>query len=525
LSFNYRTGNELDNKAIATPVDLIDHKQWETFAKWSYTFDHGGRLRAILDRYEREVDSDLKSVLGFGRQYRSTVSLIGNDTQERNRASLDYLIRDLAGFDLASLMIYYQGNESEQATIDTRADLTTSVPNQLIERLFSFRDDSSGLEAKVRRDFTTQSAEHILVGGIEWNHSRLTEARDGLATNLVTGATTKVLPPGETLPQRDLPRSDVDSVGVYLQDEIQFGALTLIPAIRWDRFKLDASTDGLFTDASRLTDLEDNNLSFRLGMTRRMSDHLTLFLHYAEGFRAPPAEDVNLFLDYRGFINLRALPNPDLKAEQSKNYETGVRFNYEGTNVSLGGYHSIFDNFIESRVNIGVDPSDGTLLFQSRNIQNARIYGFEAEISQQLSALHPALDAWSLDAGYHWAKGENRDTNLPINLVNPAKAVFGLHWQESGTTSASLRVRHYSRQTRVDFSEGDFFVAPSQAVIDLTARWRLRPSIEIVAGLYNLNDSRYWRYGDVRMFDPIDPRVESLTRPGRNAAVTFYYRQ
>jgi hemoglobin/transferrin/lactoferrin receptor protein len=108
-----------------------------------------------------------------------------------------------------------------------------------------------------------------------------------------------------------------------------------------------------------------------------------------------------------------------------------------------------------------------------------------------------------------------------LNSINPLKAVFGLHWQpDNSDLSASLRIQHLGHQSRVDFSDGSFFVPPSATVLDLALRWAPTSNMDWRLGIYNLTDQRYWRYANVRRFDAGDPRVDIASLPGLHAALT-----
>ena len=519
ISVSQHHSHELDNHVDTATADSIDTKTSAVIGKWTLSPTDNLAIRATADYYRRDSMADLRTVLGFGRQYRSTLALNGDDRQDRSRLSLEVRHEPDRYLDQATLLMFYQQNETYQQTRDLRGSLE---PVELIERQFSFSEKQQGIEAKIRRDFATGTAGHILVAGIEWERDRLSEFRDGLVTQLVTGETSKHLPPGEVLPQRDLPHSVVRSLGLYLQDEIHLGSWTLIPGIRWDSFHLDASIDQLITDADRLSDLEDSSLSARLGLTRQISDALTAFAHYSQGFRAPPPEDVNLYLEYSGFVNVRALPNPDLQPETSRNYELGLRYRRGRTALVAGGYRTDFRRFIESRERVGVDPADGALLFQSRNIANAKIEGFELELTQDLSSWSESLDHWSWGLAFHTSRGTNIDSGQPINRVSPAKTVARLTWRPAAHLSASLFAVHYDTQARTDTSGGDFFVPASSTVIDFSGHWSPRPSVDIRLGINNVTDRRYWRYSDVRIFAPGDPRIEALARPGRNLTVSIH---
>tara|TARA_R110002073_G_scaffold2108_2_gene14635 strand:- start:1038 stop:3242 length:2205 start_codon:yes stop_codon:yes gene_type:complete len=523
LSLDRRQGSEVDNQAKGIVDDSSEHVAQHGLAKWHYEFDNGAELEGVLDIHQRNVDSNLRSILGFGRQYANTISLTGDDIQKRRRASVKYSTTDLAYVDHADLLVYFQSNETQQLTTDLRNN-TLGILAEKIDRDFQFEERSRGIEAKFRKDLEFDSAVHILVAGVEWDHENLRESRDGLLTDLASNTTSKILPPGEVLPTRDLPTTDVDQFGAYVQDEIQLGRWTLIPALRWDRYVLVASTDQLLQDSTRLTDFDENNLNAKLGVTWTTNNGVTLYGHYSEGFRSPPAEDVNLFLDYAGRVLVRSLPNPDLKSEQSDNFELGLRFRGDAVKLELALYHSTYDNFIESRVSTGIDPVDGALLFQSRNISDSTIYGAEINTSVNPGDWFPVLTHWRAGLGFHWARGEDNDSGAAINSISPAKTNFNISWQASQSINAELRLSHYNEQRDVDFSNGAFFVPDAATTADLALSWSPNHWAEVHLGLNNITNRKYERYNDVRSLTPTDPRIEQLSRPGRNVAVTFHIR-
>ena len=517
-TFNRRDGQESDNQAHNVDNDRLNYAQSQFFGKWTHEFDNGAALRSSFDYFHRSVDSDLRAQLGFER-FASTSRLQGEDRQKRTRITTEIMLPPVGWLDDASLMLYWQENDTEQFTDQHRSSRGIPV---LLERDFFFNEKNIGAEFKTSHDFETASLSHIVVAGVEWDRQELRESRDALQLNLLNNTTTKTIL-GETFPLRDLPKSTTDKLGIYLQDEIAFADVSFIPALRWDHYKLNARTDAIFPDSSRLTNLSSNDLTFRLGATWRVSDSLSLYGNYAEGFRAPPAEDVNLFLDITLF-NFRAIPNPELKPEHSRNYELGLRWQNDGTSLSAGAYYSKYNNFIESKALIGVDPGNGALLFQSRNLEQATIYGVETSISQSLASLNTLLSNWYLDAGLHWAHGNNDTNETPLNSVSPLKAVFGLRWDpEQLPLSAELRVTHYASQTRVDFSDQEFFVPPAASIADLVIDWQQSSKVQWHLGIYNIGNIRYWRYTDVRRLQTNDPRVEIVSRPGINAALTAQF--
>lgn len=515
LSASVRDGNQPGNKAQTVPSDLVDYQQYQWFGKWTRRMDHGGELRTSIDYYRRDTDADLQAVLGFAR-FRNTTAIVGDDRQRRDRITVNYLLPQLDWLEHGSVMVYRQVSDTEQLTDEQRF---VNGDGLQLQRDFFLREQAFGGELKGQLDFSTAGLRHLLVAGAEWDHLSLVQRREGSQLDQSSGEISSVVL-GESFPLRDFPRSSIDEVGVYVQDEITIGELTLTPALRYDHYRLAARTDELFTDPQRLTSLSTDELTLRLGASWRIQRRLSVYAQFAEGFRAPPAEDINLFLDIPQF-NLQALPNPDLRPEHSDNFEAGLRWFGPSTSIEAAFYYSDFDDFIESRVALGPDPSSGILLFQSRNLAKASIYGFETSFNQSLGALAESLQPFTLQAGVHWARGDNDVNDQPLNTVNPWNLVLALTWTPRADFSADLRLRHVARQNRTDFSDSEFFVPSATTIVDLTAQWRPRDWMQWQLGLFNLTDKRYWRFPDVRRFAPGDPNLDVLSQPGLHASLAL----
>ncbi len=303
-----------------------------------------------------------------------------------------------------------------------------------IDRGFRLEDATFGVEFEAVRGFDAKSTRHTLVYGLEAATSRIEERRDGLQTDLVTGATTSVIL-GESFPLRDFPITDVDRAGAFVQDEIALAdsGWALIPALRFDYYRLDSRPDAMFREdnpTSPAVDLDDHAFAPKLGVTRTIGDGLTVFAQYAHGFRAPPPEDLNIGLELP-LLNIRAIPNPDLQPETSDGYELGLRWNGATASVATSVYYTDYQDFIESKVNLGRDPATGVTLFQSQNVASARIYGAELTATGRLGEWMPRLEGWTARLSAAWARGDDLDRDEPLNSVDPASAVLGLGYESA----------------------------------------------------------------------------------------------
>jgi hemoglobin/transferrin/lactoferrin receptor protein len=331
---------------------------------------------------------------------------------------------------------------------------------------------------------------------------------------------------GESFPLRDIPVTTSDETGLFLQDEIDAvsGRWTVIPALRYDRTRIRARDDEGWRAANPAiapADLDESDLSPRLGVLWRPASGLQGWLQWSTGFRAPPAEDLNIGLDIPLF-QVRALPNPELDSETSRAWEAGLRWQEGATRLAVALFHTDYRDFIESMVPLGRDPDTGVLLFQSQNVERARIRGLEIEgnarlelLPKQFGSLEAALSGW-------WAQGESRVDGSRLQSVGPPSAVAHLEWTHpSGLHQLRLSGLFARGQSLAGTAEDPAFRVPGYGVFDLAYAWQGTERLSFRAGVFNLLDRTWWRWGALRDLPADDPLVPSLSAPGRSVSLSM----
>lgn len=518
-----REGHELDNQAPAgTPTDPQDWSTDDYLLRYTWESAAGHRLRMTADHFERDVQTRMQSLLGYGTRFRSTTALQGDDHDSSRRIALDFDFSG-AGWQEGNLRVFDTRHDTEQLTYEERAAAARPVA---IDRRFEYSQDQAGIEGFAQRETEWGASLHRIGLGGEWLRSDVSELRDGRQTSLVDGSSTNFIL-GENLPVRDFPESRTVETGVWLQDEITFadGRWQLTPALRWDAYDLDPEPDATWradNPGTEVVAVEESRVTPRLGVLFRPGGRWSVYGQYAEGFRAPPFEDANIGFEIPLF-GFRALPNPDLRSETSQGLELGLRRLGDGASISLTVFHTDYDDFIESRVLIGRDPQSGDLLFQSRNIDSARIRGADLRYAQDLAAWSARLDGWSLRLAGYWAEGENRQSDVPLNSIAPPQAVLGLAWAPAGgdwDAGVTATFTASKDESDIDAAAEPRFATPSWTTLDLAAGWRPRAGIELRAGLFNLTDETYWRWLDIANLAADNPMIDLLSRPGRSFSLS-----
>ena len=530
LGYVHRQGSEPDTAAKVTP-DPRNYDADSVLLTSQFDSMPGGPLTLTAEggRVHQTTDVNAWELLA-GTRFSDTVVLSGDDTGERFRTSLAQELGATGAYDSADWVFYWQGTDTRQDTYEQRRAVTGSrpAPPLQLDRLFRFEERVLGAEFTAVKDFEREGVSHDIVYGLELSGTRMEEMRNGTQTSLATGATTKTIL-GETYPLRDFPNSDVVEAGVFAQDEVRFGGdkWSLIPALRIDYYDLSPKPDALYRDDNPNTPvvgLNDTSISPKLGLTRRFGDALTAYFQYSNGFRAPPPEDVNIGLDLP-LLNIRAIPNPDLKPEKSNGYELGLRYDGAALAFTISGYYNDYDDFIESKINLGADPETHVIIFQSQNIASARIYGTEVAATARAGEWTPALRGWTARISGAWSRGEDLERNQPLNSVDPGSALLSLAYAApTGAWRGELVTTSVAAKRQVDRSRVDLYRTGSYVTLDLLGQANLGHGVTLDAGLFNLTNQDYIEWADVRGRPVGDPLIPYYTRPGRNVSVTLHWR-
>ena len=525
VSANARSDHERDNMprdgGLATNPARGDERF--LFAKFVNEGLLPGRLTLGLDSHRADVDTDVQSLVNGPGQYATTTAMHADDGETRERAALGWS-GDGAGtwFDAWNLLAYVQRSAVDQNTVQDRRGATPSAAATRRLRAFAFDTAQIGLEGLLAGEFATAAVAHRYVAGFDFARTTLEESRDGVEINLATGVGSPVLL-GERMPVRDFPNSRVQEFGVYAQDEIGMSERWfLIPAIRYDRYRVDADPDALwFADnpATAVVDSSEQSVTPKLGLRFAAGERLSLFAQYARGFRAPPFSDVNLGLNIPAF-GYSAIPNPDLRPERSQGLELGARWSGEHASGEIAVYDNRYRDLIESRVNLGRDATSGLLVFQSQNRDRARIHGVELSGEASLASL--GLDTFNATLSASWAKGEDTQRALPLNAVDPARLVLGLNRDSNnGRHRVELLGRFAARKHDIDTSRGPLFASPGYGVLDLFWHYAPNSLLRVDVGVSNLADRRHWQWSSVRGLAPDAREVDLATQSGRAFMVSF----
>lgn len=516
--YTRRQGHELTPNTSARP-NPQDQTLDNVLAKLVFDTPDAGRWRLTLENFRRRTDTDIRTdraTTQAGPSFTTVFDSRGDDTTQRQRASLDWTQSiDAFWADEIKASLFYTGVERDEVTRQDRGvgfGFPAAAPNRFRTTSGHFDQDIFGGEAQAMVARELWGWQHSLTYGVSGSFTSTARLRKRYETNLTTGVTSNVVA-GETYPNKQFPDTDTTKAAVYVQDVAQFGALRLIPAVRFDLFHLDPKPDQAFQNGNtagfKVRQQTEFAVSPKLGATYDLNDQLRLVAQYARGFRAPPYDNAN-FAYSNPLFGYEILPNGNLRPETSHSFEAGLRGRFDdGSSFQLTGFYNLYSDFIDTVI---VGTSGGGLIqYQYRNLERVRIWGAEAKGEWRFQP------DWSLFGSVAYAKGTDLDTGRAIDSVDPLTGVAGLRWSPNDQWRLEARIKGVGDKARV--SDDTVFRPRGYAVLDAFASWEPTKNLVFNAGVMNVTDTRYFSAQDVAGLLSTNPNLELYRAPGRTFAV------
>lgn len=513
VAVSHRRGHETDNQgdndrpySVRTAPNPLDHQATSVLGTVGFQLDPRHRFEATLEARRRELQVDVLSAVAevpappsqsnpFANQ---TVSLAAEDEVERQRLSLVHRYRNANAPFLTqwTTHLYGQHADNHQFTAEDRAFSADRTRDN------TYTERSIGLSTQ---------GQAVLRGALP---QRLSFGLD-LAQSNISGERDGTVPPfGETFPSKPFPDTRYRSTGAFVQSEIDTDSVTIIPALRFDRFSLTPTSTSGFTGET--VDLSDQAVTPRLGAIWRLSNSFAPYAQWALGFRAPQPDQVN-----NGFSNFasgyKSIGNPNLKAEHARSIELGARGQLDVLHWQLAWFDNRYRDFISQEM-VGIDPDDGLMTFQYVNLTDARIRGGELRLEWK-----PA-SPWSGQFALARTQGTSEVDGVrePLTTIQPLRARLALRY-DGGDWHVMGQVQHLDGKAAKDVpsdSRESQFLPRTADVVDLFAGWRLNSTWSLRGALLNVFDETYWRWSDVRGLND-DPSITAYSAPGRSVQLAL----
>jgi hemoglobin/transferrin/lactoferrin receptor protein len=538
LIYSHRAASETDNRGEIGGTgpgrelpDPLERRSDNVVTKLTFAPSEMHALTFGAELFDSNTDTDLLSNYGVVSGSAETLTQQAHDETERTRVNVGYTYTPTDGaIDRLHTQFYAQKSKQSQHTRESRLSLGNgSIANRARDSYFD--QDIDGLSLQLDKRIDGGNTRHFIVAGADYWRTDSASIRDGGTTDPASGA---AIPEFLPLPTRDFPPTSIDQFGIFVQDEISLldDRLSITPSLRFDSFDAEAHADAVYYSGNPgqapPENFDDSELSPKVGLLYALTDRLSLYAQYAEGFKAPPYDDVNV-----GFTNpiggYKTISNADLESEQSVAHEIGLRVNTSTGQLSIVAFQNRYDNFIESflpapqfAATFGVDPADGFFTFQSQNLDRVEIDGLE--ISGRLGLSQNSPFAVRLSLAY--AEGKEAASGTPLDSIDPVKAVVGLNYAApSERWGGDLMLTLVAGKRSADIAASRYATA-GYGLVDVLGFYRIREKVRINFGLFNIGNRDYIEWADTAAiaYDPDTnsyPELRRFTRPGFNAGISL----
>ncbi|MSN96932.1 TonB-dependent hemoglobin/transferrin/lactoferrin family receptor [Campylobacter sp. FMV-PI01] len=346
---------------------------------------------------------------------------------------------------------------------------------------------------------------------------------------------------------------DVKTFYAYIGDNIQFNDnISLNIGARYDKtiYKLH-QTDKLGQSgeiAKALWDMPDKKsldaISYNFDINYKVFDDAYIGYSFNTAFRFPTIEES--FLEYRSDNNY--ISNFNINKESAYNHEISFNLNNDFTSLSLVGFYTKYNNFIDYELTniVGKDPTYGydekKLQYQYKNIDKATIKGIEAKMLLDGKAIN--LDGFYTILMASYQKGKKSDgTSLmaaqPLTFgfslgydAPKYSIVFNGKFQKSHTGNFYFKTDGRNKEVKdiklKEISTKSYFVG------DLLLEYRINENFKLNLGIFNIFDTNYTPWETIRenknngslyfISEQEDSKAsgkERLSAPGRNYGLSF----
>lgn len=531
VSYTRRDRNELRVSGDDTFVDPETNTRNNFFTSSVLRLSDTQSLRLIAEIFDDDVELDVLE-RNFVSPDIQSEDVEFSTNRERISLAYEYDNPDSNSFlQFGRIQAYFQNSRNEELRVRrftygpfSGGQFPVGTPIRRNDD-YDFLDRIWGANLQLRSDFELGAIENRLTYGVEISTTRNERPRDRVETSLITGESTRISDT-DTFPIDDFPPSDTFRLGFFAQNEITFGndRFTVIPGLRFDIYELTVEDSPSFErNDVEPVDFEDSDVSPSLALVYRPSDEITLVGRYARGFRAPLYSEINSgFTNTTGaFFKYRTIPNPDLESETSNTFELSVRGDFDRFRFGLTGFYSRYNNFIEQFVPAGTElitppPGFGTPvinIFQTQNIDDAEIYGVELGGEYRFSS---GEDGFRLRLAAAWTEGRNLTDDRPLESVSPFQLVAGLGYQSPGDRWGAELITTVVGEPDVEdtINDQERFIPDAYALVDVIGYINISPDVTLSLGIYNLLDTEYYQFADVRTFTADRPDIGRFSQSG-----------
>ena len=323
----------------------------------------------------------------------------------------------------------------------------------------------------------------------------------------------------------------IQNAGLFVGYNAAYGKYTVDAAFRLDLNKAD-SEDTLKLIKNGVEYFNETasqfiNFSGNLGLTRKITDQLSMSLAFARGTRSPNMLERYIKLLNVGYDNYDYLGNPQLKPET--NNEVDLTLKYSDVKIGsmyVNGFYSYVKDYISAELLPPSVITPGTLgapgVKQFVNVDNATFTGFEFGYTSPqdyklgvnvIAALTygriPEVNKYIIKAGQ--VTGDTLIKNDALPEIPPFETTLSVNYRLlDGKLVPKISYRLVAAQHHVSdaFYEPE---TPGFSILNFSVAYKVSKNININAGVNNIFDVSYYEHLNRKIIGS----TEKLYEPGR----------
>ena len=556
--YTNENSDELDVKTESKYLDNEDNLGSNYFINLTQKVGNFGKANIIYENIDRssEVTSkadNLALMTDVNTKINATEtfqSIFTDTTTSRERISLNYEYDNPNNknfIDSFKLKLYNQYSRvDDDSKVTWTYDLpaagfrprTVTVYNDVND--YYMKNDLFGFDIQAQSNLNIFDGDHLITYGADYSKSDTTRLRPKTRTKTVTthinafvSSTADAVSDDST--KKDTPDSDIIRTGFYVQDEFSAGKFDFIAGLRYDNYDLDAKADSIFLSSgdtsddgsgTNLTnayaaDLNESNWSPKFAATYNINQNSSFYGSYSRGFRAPAYYEVN-----SSFYNRKSLyiteSNPSLKPETSDSYEVGIRRFTNNSRIKLAAFYNRYNDFIEQlRIQ---DPDNITSssvdTYKSVNINSVETQGIEFSSDYFFNENKKGIN---ISSAVTYQEGNNLTDNIPLTTINPFEAKIALGYKSNNEKWDTKLINTFVGKPRTKSNETNF-VPDAYSVTDLITSFIPSEKYSFSLGIYNLFDTTYYNYQDVKSKSSSLANITRYSQPGTFVKAGFKIR-
>ncbi|WP_394166846.1 TonB-dependent hemoglobin/transferrin/lactoferrin family receptor [Neptunomonas phycophila] len=484
-------------------TDPKDTQNESVLAKLKYQLDEHQAVKISAEHLSSDDDTQVLSSNSQDEQFL--------DIERRQRLSAEYTNDKATRFyDELTVTVDWQKTTNDQ----TQKFYNAGAP-YFGDYVYDadYDETTRDLKLSLQKDLDFSTTAHQVSYGLSYEQTLFEQQR----TSSLSGT------------NRSMPRAESKLVGIWAQDLIEWydSGLRVTPGIRYDAYTVDAQPDAAYL-VSNPIELDpgtntDQKISLKLGVNYPITDAVTVFGQFAQGFKTPDMDQ--LFANYGRTGAYQFIANSNLKPESSNSLEFGFRYNHAGISGEVVAFYNDYKNFIDETIDYS-NPSYPYGIYQQTNLKGAVIKGVEFKTQWDLGMTQQALRGLSLNASLAYATGtyDESGESQPIDSVSPLSGVLGLHYDHPNQQwGSSVIVTAAKGKSANDVSDSATFRPAGYGVIDLAGYYQWTPSVRIDAGVYNLSDKTYWQWDTARDHTQSTSGLERFAESGRHLRLGLTY--